>query len=313
MKKKPMSTGRVVVVSFLVDLLDVVTNLIVALLTGSAVVFAEMAQGMADSIGSFLLVIGHRRSNRPRDEAHPLGYGREVFFWALLSSMIMLFLGSGLSLFRGFQQLTRAQPLDRPLLALAVMVLSVVTNGFALSQSVRKLRPEGSSLLAAFRRSSQQLVKTALLRDMLGTLSAVVGLVALGFYVVAGSVLFDAVGAMLIGVLMCAFAVLLIAEARGYIAGQAAPGHVRRQILAAALSIDGVEAVNELAAVVAGSEAIDVELDLDLVDRLTTPQVEAVLDAVEAEIGRQVPSVRTVRVDLNPARRPEADRDLPRG
>jgi cation diffusion facilitator family transporter len=308
MPKKPISTGRVVVVSFVVDLLDIVTNLIVAVLTGSAVVFAEMAQGMADSIGSFLLVIGYRRSRRPRDEAHPLGYAREVFFWALLSSMIMLFLGSGLSLFRGFQQLTRAQPLDRPLLALAVMVLSVMTNGYALSQSVRKLRPEGSSLVEAFRSSSRQLVKTALLRDVLGTLSAVVGLIALGLYMVVGSVVFDAIGAMLIGALMCAFAVLLIAEARSYIAGQAVPNHVRRQILNAALSVDGVEAVNELAAVVAGSEEIDVELDLDLVDRLTTPQVEAVLDAVEGEIRRRVPNVRTVRVDLNPARPPRLGR-----
>lgn len=301
MRPKPISTGRVVVVSFLVDLLDVVTNLVVALLTGSAVVFAEMAQGMADSIGSFLLVIGYRRSQRPRDEAHPLGYAREVFFWALLSSMIMLFLGSGLSLIRGFQQLTRGQPLDRPLLALAVMVLSVITNGYALSQSVRKLRPDGGSLLRAFRRSSRQLVKTALLRDMLGTLSAVVGLLALAFYMAAGSMLFDAIGAMLIGGLMCLFAVLLIAQARGYIAGRAAPDHVRRQILDAALCIDGVEAVNELAAVVAGSEEIDVALDLDLADQLTTPQVEALLDAVEAEIGLRVPNVRSVRVDLNPA------------
>ena len=48
----PISSRRVVVVSFLVDVLDVVTNLVVAVLTGSAVVFAEMAQGLADSLGS---------------------------------------------------------------------------------------------------------------------------------------------------------------------------------------------------------------------------------------------------------------------
>ncbi len=57
-----ISSRRVVVVSFLVDLLDVITNLVVAILTGSAVIFGEMAQGIADSIGSGLLVVGERRA-----------------------------------------------------------------------------------------------------------------------------------------------------------------------------------------------------------------------------------------------------------
>lgn len=90
-----------VVVSFLVDLLDVATNLVVAIVTGSAVVFAEMAQGVADSIGSGLLVMGDRRSSRPVDLEHPQGYRREAFFWAVLSALAMLFIGAGLSAWRG--------------------------------------------------------------------------------------------------------------------------------------------------------------------------------------------------------------------
>ena len=96
---------RVVVVSFLVDLLDVVTNLVVAVITGSAVVFAEMAQGLADAIGSAMLVVGDHRALRPRDQEHPHGYEREAFFWALLSAVAMLFVGAGLSAWRGYRQL----------------------------------------------------------------------------------------------------------------------------------------------------------------------------------------------------------------
>ena len=55
---EPVSSRRVVVISFLVDVLDVVTNLVVMVLTGSAVVFAEMVQGVADAMGSALLVVG---------------------------------------------------------------------------------------------------------------------------------------------------------------------------------------------------------------------------------------------------------------
>lgn len=300
---RQISTGRVVTVSFLVDVLDIVTNLVVALLTGSAVVFAEMAQGAADSLGSFLLLVGHRRSRRPSDEAHPRGYGQEVFFWALLSSMAMLVVGSGLSLARGYRQLTQPQALDAPLLALAVMLLSVTTNGYALSQSVRKLGRPGASLLAGFRSSSRQLVKTAFLRDVLGTLSAVAGLVALALYTVADLVVFDALGAILIGVLMLTFALILIGQARAYITGRAVPDAVRRTLHDAVLAVPGVEAVNGLVAVFTGSEEIALELDLDLEDALTTPEIEDVLDAVEESVVERVPGVRRVSVDLNPAPR----------
>ena len=49
-----LSSRRIVLLSFLVDLLDVATNLVVMLLTGSAVIFAEMAQGIADSLATLL-------------------------------------------------------------------------------------------------------------------------------------------------------------------------------------------------------------------------------------------------------------------
>jgi cation diffusion facilitator family transporter len=297
--KHPISTGRIVAVSFVVDLLDVVTNLTVAVLTGSAVVFAEMVQGVADSIGSSLLVVGHRRSRRAGDSRHPLGYGREVFFWALMSSLVMLFLGSTLSLWRGWGQLDRVEPLGHPWLALAVMVLSVVTNGYALSQSVRKLRTPGQPLGSVFTRSSRQLVKTALLRDLLGTTSAILGLAALMLYATARVVLFDALGAILIGLLMAFFGFLLLSEARSYIAGRSVPAETLQRIRVATFSVPEVEAVNDCVALVVGSEQMAVDLDLDLIDDLTTHEVERVLDDVEQAIQGAVPEVLRVRVDLS--------------
>ena len=107
-----ISSRRVVVVSLVVDVIDVVTNLVVALFTGSAVVFSEMAQGVADSVGSGLLVVGERRSRMPEDSEHPHGYEREAFFWGLLSALAMLLIGAGLSAWRGYQQLVNPTSIE---------------------------------------------------------------------------------------------------------------------------------------------------------------------------------------------------------
>jgi len=294
------SVRRVVRVSLAVDVLDILSNLVVAVLTGSAVIFAEMAQGVADAIGSLLLVVGERRSRLPRDAKYPSGHTREVFFWALLSSLVMLVVGSGLSYWRGYTQLVARDPLERPWLALAILVVSVLTNGYAASQSVRRLRASGTSLRQAFMDESQPLVKTAVLQDGLGTASAVVGLISLLLYAALGSAaLFDAAGAMAIATMMMASAVVLISGIHHLIIGRPVPDDVLERIRGAVLSLPQVEAINAAVATFAGSREMLVDLDLDLREELTTAEIEAVLDTLHDEISAIEPRVSRVRVDLN--------------
>jgi cation diffusion facilitator family transporter len=298
------SSRKVLQVSFLVDVFDVVSNLVVALLTGSAVVFAEMAQGLADSTGSALLVIGERRSRRASDADHPLGYAREAFFWALLSAMAMLIIGAGLSAWRGYQQLVNPSALNTPLLAIAVVGLAVVTNGYAVSLSMRKLVAEHGSLRAAFRNMDQPLVKSALLRDAIGTFTSVVGLAALMMYQRLDLLVFDALGALMAAVMMVAGSIVLMTQARALITGQALPAQALSGIRAAILSTRGVEAVNRLAAVYSGTSQVLVDADLDLAEDLDTVQIEALLDLLEARLRAVVPDVERVRVILNSPDKP---------
>lgn len=294
------SAKRVVAVSFIVDLLDIVSNLVVAGLTGSAVIFAEMAQGIADAFGSLLLIVGERRSRLPRDARYPSGHTREVFFWALLSAMVMLVVGSGLSFWRGYSQLVRPEPLEHPYLALAILGLSVTTNGYAVSQSLRRLRASGAPLRKAYRDASQPLVKTAFLQDSLGTASAVVGLLSLTLYRAFGSVpVFDAVGALAIASMMVVFATVLTMEAHHLIAGRPVPESVLALIRRGVLSVPEVEAINSMTATFAGSQDIVVDADLDLREELTTGEIEAVLDRIHGAITAGEPRVRRLRVDLN--------------
>ena len=298
----PLSSRRVLLVSFLVDLFDVLSNLLVAWLTGSAVVFSEMAQGIADSMGSALLVVGERRSRLPRDVEHPLGYAREAFFWALLSAVAMLVVGAGLSAWRGYQQLVDPTPLDAPWLALAVVGLAVLTNSYAVSLSVRKLVQEEGGLRAAFRNMAEPLVKSALFRDVIGVFTSLVGIVALVLYQLKGMVIFDALGALAAAVFMAVAALILIRQARALIAGQAVPAALLDQLRGAVVATPGVDAVNDLAAVYAGASQVMVDADLDLDESLDTQDIEELLDVLEVRIRAVLPEVERVWVNLNSPR-----------
>jgi len=297
-----VSSRRVLLVSFLVDVFDVVSNLVVAWLTGSAVVFAEMAQGLADSVGSVLLVIGERRSQRPGDAEHPLGYAREAFFWGLLSAVAMLVIGAGLSAWRGYEQLARPQAMEMPLLALAVVGLAIVTNSYAVSLSVRKLMAEHGSLGGAFRELNRPLVKSALLRDAIGTFTSVVGLVALLLYQALDLLIFDALGALAAAAMMVVASIVLMMQARALIAGQSIPDDILAQLRATVGAVAGVDAVNKLAATYAGASAVWVDADLDLDEHLDTAEIEALLDLIEKRVREVEPKTQRVRVELNSPR-----------
>ena len=293
------SRRRVVVFSFLVDLFDVATNLVVAVITGSAVVFSEMAQGVADSVGSGLLVVGDRRSSRPVDPEHPHGYRREAFFWAVLSALAMLFIGAGLSAWRGLQQLTDPSDIDNSPLAIAVLVVAICTNSYAVLLSVRNLTGRNGSLREAIRGGGQPLVKGALLRDVIGTTTSIVGLAALVLYQVSDRVVFDSVGALAAAVMMTGAAIVLIIQARDLIAGRSLPQHQLAQLMNVLVASDGVDAVNRLVAVHAGTDHVDVDVDLDLADDLDTGEIEQLLDELEARARQVVPELTTFHVDLN--------------
>jgi cation diffusion facilitator family transporter len=301
-----ITTRRVVATSLLVDLFDIVSNLVVALLTDSAVIFAEMAQGLADATGSLLLVVGYWRAKQPRSAKYPLGHDREVFFWVLLAALVMLVLGAGLSSWRGYRQLVDPQPLENLPLALGILIVSVCTNGYALSLSARKLREGGLGLREAFRGSKRPMVNTSLLQDSLGTGSALMGLIALLIYVIGGVTILDGLGAILIAALMVVFALALVHQAQRLIAGRGVPGRVQKRILAVVQAVPGVDVVNALVAVFIGAQRIEVHLDIDARDDLDTDEIEALLDRIEAAARSASPDVAEVRIDLNSPRAPDA-------
>jgi divalent metal cation (Fe/Co/Zn/Cd) transporter len=163
---------------------------------------------------------------------------------------------------------------------------------------VRKLAEE-DGLREAFRDPKRPLVKSALIRDVVGTFTSLVGLGALALYQVLGVVVFDAAGALVAAVLMVAGSLVLMSQARSLITGRALPEDDLARLRAAVLAMPEVDAVNQLNAIYSGVAEVLVDADLDLAENLNTTEIEAVLDDLERRARNAVPEVGRVRVLLN--------------
>lgn len=297
---KKITDTRVVTTSLLVSVGDVILNIIVGLLTGSAVIMSQALQGLSDLTTAGILFTGVQRSRRPADTLHPLGYGREIFFWVLIAGIVMFFGTGAVSLYLGYQQITSPGPIVNVWLAFLMLTFGLVTNGYSFRLSLKRLRSAaiGRNWLRELASSSLIETKATLLIDMLGTVAAVFGLVALGTYALTGTVAFDGWGAIAVGLSMMLAAILLMHDVKDLIVGKAVDAATADEIKKAVLSTPHVRAMLDLHTMYLGSSRMLVLVEVHLDSHLQTRQVEAVMDNVKERIRQNIPGVVKIQVEV---------------
>lgn len=297
--KTRISTKRVLITSLITDIGDITVNSIVAIMSGSIVMLSEMLQGLADVVIDIMLLIGFSRSRRRSTRQHPFGFGKEMYFWAILAGVFILFITSSLAVYFGLRQIIFPEIIDRLYLAYIALSLDAATNIYAFSVSYRHLM-SGSSwrdVWRVFRNSPRAATKTTFVADLMGSLAALLGLTALIIYGFTGNILLDGIGAVGIGLVLGALAVVLLIGLKGLVTGQSASPAIEMQIRELVTAHPAVLDVPDLKTMVIGSERLLVNIDVHLRDELETDQVEAIMDEIKAWIRQQVPEATDIQVE----------------
>jgi cation diffusion facilitator family transporter len=299
-KSSAPSDVRVVATSVIVSLCDVALSVVVAVFTSSTVMLSQALQGLSDLIAGGILYLGVKRSKREADKRYQFGYGREIFFWVLIAGIFM-FTGTGAaSVYLGWERITHPEPINHIEVALATLVFGLVTNFFAFSLSLKRLRraDHHNTWWRQLLHSSIVETKATLLIDFLGTAAAVLGLVALGLFLATGNVSFDGFGSIAIGLVMMVTAVLLILDVRDLIVGRSVDGTIAREIRRATVSVNGIQAVLDLRTMYLGSAKLLVIVEVHVADDLNTDQIEDVIDNVKEVVKRRIPQVHHIQVEV---------------
>ena len=300
-----ISTKRVIVTSFLVDVLDVLLNFIIAVLSGSVVMLTRVLEGFSDLASSGLLLIGLKRSMQKEDKTHPFGYGREIYFWTFLAAIVMFGLTSTFSFYFGWQRFFNPQPIKDIALALIILVITFFTNGYAFLLSCQRLlrkRPP-KHIFRIFYNSSLIETKTTFTLDLMGTSASLLGTIALGIYAVTGDVRFDGLGAMIIGVVLAFFSIFLVLGIRELLVGRRASEETEKKIVEAALEVEEVAQVLGIKTLHVGTEKLLVDLDVHMESKLGTKELERLIDEIKDKIRKKVPSCQYIQVELETPRK----------
>lgn len=299
-----VTSKKVIFTSFVVDILDVILNFSIAILSGSVIMLTQVLEGVSDLASSGFLLVGFARSRHKEDKMHPFGYGTEIYFWSLLSALVMFGLTSTLSFYFGLQRFFHPQPIKDLNIAIIILIITFFTNGYALFLSYRRLikRRPIKHILRIFYRSSLIETKTTFTLDLMGVSASFLGSIALGIYIFTGDARLDGLGAMIIGIVLAFFAFFLILGIRELLIGKRASLETESKIKNAALEIDGVKDILDIKTLHLGSEKLLVNLFVHMKSRLGTRELEKLTDKIKDRIALEVPSAKYIQVELDTPR-----------
>src|SRR3954451_8310769 len=133
------SAGTVVVAG-LANLAIAVAKLIGGLISHSSAMLSEAAHSVADTVTEVFLFVALKRGEKPPDEKHPFGYGRETYFWAFIASLATFGLGAGFSIWQGVTTIIEGEEQGDPLVSYIVLAVAFVLEGTSWLKAVRQVR-----------------------------------------------------------------------------------------------------------------------------------------------------------------------------
>jgi zinc transporter 9 len=190
--------------------------------SGSAVLFSEAVHSMADTANQSLLLVGIVRARRKPSQAHAYGYGRERFFWALISACGIFFAGAGITVLHGVEAFLHPEPYTFTAIAVASLAVSFVVESVTFVLALRALASRMPRAPWRERLTEGDPVTLAVVyEDGAAVLGVAIALASIWLSSITGDARLDGAGSALIGVLLGGLAVLLIRMNREYLLGRA--------------------------------------------------------------------------------------------
>lgn len=281
---------------------------VAALLSGSVAMLAESVHSLADTANQALLLLGSHLGKKDDPLRYPLGRATEIYFWGFVVAMMLFLLGGVFAIYEGIHKLLA--PPDRhgsPLLPLIVLGVSVVCEGVSFVVALREFRRQRGrrSLREALFAGKDPIVPIVLLEDTGALLGLALAIAAVGASWLLGSHWPDAVGSIMIGLLLCTIGFLLARDTKSLLIGEGATADDRREVLAALADTPGVEAVTQMLTYHLGPQTVLLALKIRFARELSVTEMEKTVDDLEARVRARVPIMKRIFV--------EPDGDYPDG
>ena len=194
-----------------------------AVWTGSGSLLAEAIHSFADCGNQVLLFIGTKRASRLATAKHPMGFGRESYIWSMMVAITLFSVGGLFSIYEGWLRFGEQHDVENVGIALLVLLVAVVLEALSLKGAMGAVQKEmgGRNLWQWFKETHSSELMVVVGEDLAALLGLVIAFVMLGLTLLTGNAVYDAIGSILIGILLVMVALLVGREVHSLLLGEA--------------------------------------------------------------------------------------------
>jgi len=298
-KETPPATDsrKVIYAAIVANLGIAAAKFVVAALTGSAAMLAEGIHSAVDTGNELLLLVGEKVAARRPDARHPFGYGKAVYFWALIVALSVFSLGGGLSIYHGIHSLRSPPALEDPFWNYVVLAVAFAFEGYSWNVSRRALnsnRRPGDSLWQTVKGSKDASVFTVFIEDSAALLGLVVAALGIWLGHLLENPYIDPAASILIGLLLVGAAFTLARQTGGLLVGAGVGVEQTRKLKDVFHADPAIDTVGQLMTMQLGPEDVLLTAAVRFKRGMRIDEVDVAIARLEQAVAECDPSIRRV-------------------
>ncbi|MEU8959951.1 cation diffusion facilitator family transporter [Streptomyces sp. NPDC048518] len=290
---------KAIVAALGANLAIAVAKFVAFIFSGSSSMLAESVHSLADSGNQGLLLLGGKKAQREATPQHPFGYGRERYIYAFLVSIVLFTVGGMFAIYEGYEKIKHPHELEHWYWPVGVLVFAIIAEGFSFRTAIKESNETRGSLSWAqfVRRAKAPELPVVLLEDFGALVGLVLALGGVGLALATGDGVWDGIGTLCIGVLLILIAIILAAETKSLLLGEAAGTAEVAKIEKAVVDGDTVTKVIHMRTLHLGPEELLVAAKIAVRHDETAAEVAAAINAAEERIRTAVPIARVIYLE----------------
>ena len=246
-----------------------VTKLTAFAFTGSGATLSEGIHSFADVCNQTLSALGIQKAKKEPTADHPYGYGRDSFIWAMISAVGIFFLGCGFTLYHGVHSLMHPEDVKIVAIEIAggVLLFSFLLETWTLWVAYKAVKESAEATSMTFgqylKEGPDPMAVAVLLEDAAAVFGVIIASSCIGLFVLTGNPIWDAVGSILIAILLGFVAIFLVVRNRKALLGQTVNTAIQQEIIDVLNADPAVESVHDVKATVMGADSLRFKAEID--------------------------------------------------
>ena len=229
-----MNSRAFLYISLVVDLLIACSKFIAAAFTHSSSMVSEGVHSVIDAISQVLLIWGVKTSRRAPDASRPFGYGKDLYFWSFIVSLMIFSFGGCISFYQGIIRFEHPVITGNPSWNYAILGVAFLFNLVSMNSALKAFNKQRGNV--GFWTAVVRTKDPSTIIVLLGDFGDLLGLFVAFLGIYLGRLLhnpyYDGMASIVIAIILITISGLLIRESKSLLLGETTSRKNLKKIIA---------------------------------------------------------------------------------